>query len=542
MAYLEDQEDTILLEDVNVFTDEVVRKPELVDSFAKIGIDSLGRKDKRKAKALVKKFEGNGARSKQIDVESISGYFLWGLVPPPYNLDSLIDLADRNDTHWACIQFKVANIVGLGYRWSETSKILEAKMNVADSEKEMKLLSRKLRRTVAGINHWVDGLNDDDSLSDILTKAWLDVESCGNGYIEVGRNNGGTIGYLGHIPASSIRVRANRDGFVQVVGTDRVFFRNFGDTETADIFGESASPNEIIHLKKHSPKSSYYGVPDIVAAMPSIAGDKFSTEYNLDYFENKAIPRYALIIKGAKLSKESERRILEYFRKEVKGKHHGTLYIPVPASAGSNVEVNLQAIENKIQDSSFDKYRSSNRTSIAMVHRVPVSKLGIGGSLATAREDDKTFKFLVCGPMQRYVEKKFNKVVREFTDMYAFAFEEYDIVDVETRSRIRDRDIRNGTRNANEVRQQDLGMYPKKGGEGFVSLADESEAKAKLAMAQATRASEKEVPSHKNQEGAGRGRPAESTGDGGNPTPVQERPEGKGTAFSAEDKGKVVGG
>jgi HK97 family phage portal protein len=352
-------------------------------------------------------------------------------------------------------------------------------------------------------------------------------------------------------------VRKWRDGFIQIVQDKLTFFRNFGDRTTPDYFGKDPQPNEIIHFKKHTAKNAYYGVPDIIAAMSSVAGEKFSSEYNLDYFENKAVPRYALIVKGAKLSSQSERRILDYFRKEVKGKHHGTLYIPVPAHMGSNVDVKLEPIENKVQEGSFEKYRAGNRQSIAMVHRVPLSKLGVAStSVASAREDDKTFKVQVCQPIQRSVEKKMNRIVAEKTDMYCFTFEEYDLLDAETQSRIHDRYVRTGVENPNEVRST-LGYHPRRGGDKFVEIAAESAAKTELTLAQAAvqKVQAELAPKMLQQKqaarsdagataGGGTSGPARKTTDGSSKnkqqtsTPASQTAAGTGTPGSAADKGE----
>jgi capsid portal protein len=424
------------------------------DPFAYIPFDSLDKNAKRRVKYQIKKrYEGQGgAKTKQWNVEQINGYELYDLAFPPFNLDHLIDLSVENDTHWACILAKTTNIVGLGYKWIERAKVKEARQAVEEDDEKTMKLSRRLHRVTDSLDEWIEELNADDDFNEILAQVWMDVESTGNGYLEVGRM--------------------------------MTFFRNFGDRTTPDYFGKDPRPNEVIHFKKHSPKNAYYGVPDIIAAMSSVAGQKFAAEYNLDYFENKAVPRYALIVKGAKLSTQSERRILEYFRKEVKGKHHGTLYIPVPAHMGSNVDVKLEPIENRVQEASFDKYQAMNRESIAMVHRVPKSTLGLGVGVAAAREDDKKFKVQVCVPAQRGVNKKINRIVKEKTDMYAFELDSYDLLDAETLSRIHDRYVRTGVNSPNEIRAY-KNEHPRKGGDKFLDLAGESAAKIELTLAQA---------------------------------------------------------
>lgn len=539
------------------------------DRFAAIPFSKLDKNAKRRVKYKLQKdmvgptssnpTPGKAPKSKAWNIEQINGYELYELAMPPYSLDHLVDLSVENDTHYACIVTKATNIVGLGYQWKERSKVKEARSNVEDDDEKAVKLSRKLQRVVEGLDEWLEELNVDEDFNEILFKIWVDVEATGNGYLEIGRTLSGKIGYIGYIPSPTMRVRKNRDGFIQIVQDKITFFRNFGDRTTPDYFGVDPRPNEIIHFKKHSAKNVYYGVPDIIAAMSAVAGQKFSSEYNLDYFENKAVPRYALIVKGAKLSNAAERRILDYFRKEVKGKHHGTLYIPVPAHMGSNVDVKLEAIENKVQEGSFEKYRAGNHESIAMVHRVPKSKIGLGVGVAAAREEDKSFKYQVCKPEQRRVAKKINRLVAEVTDMYSFVFEEYDLLDAETQSRIHDRYIRLGVENPNEARAQ-VGYTPRKGGDKFISMADESAAKIELTLAQAgqaeaqakaipeqveaakTAAANKAVPGGTTTSGAGAPR---KTTDGSpknkqqTSTPASQTPQGTGTRGSAAYKGEV---
>lgn len=519
------------------------------DPFSAIPYNALDRNAKRRATRLVnKQLQGSGgARPKHINVEQINGYELYGLAMPPYSLDNLVNLSVENDTHYACIVHKATNICGLGYKWKERSRVKEARQAVEEDEDKIKKLARKLQRVTDGLDEWLDGLNIEEDFNEILFKVWFDVEATGNGYLEISRTNAGKIGYVGHIPAATMRVRVNRDGFIQMVEDRLTFFRNFGDLVTPDYFGKDPRPNEVIHFKKHNAKNAYYGIPDIIAAMSSVAGEKFASEYNLDYFENKAVPRYALIVKGAKLSQQAERKILEYFRREVKGKHHNTLYIPVPAHAGSNVDVKLEPIENKVQEGSFEKYRAGNRESIAMVHRVPKSKLGIGGGVAAAREEAKSFKIQVVQPEQRRIAKKINRLVREVTDMYSFTFEEYDLLDAETISRINDRYIRLGVVSPDEVRGE-LGKHPRKGGGKYVDMAAESAAKTALLEAQVKQveaAAEMALraPEVKPIKGGTPG-PERKTTDGSSKnkqelaTPQDQKAEGRGVAGTAEDKGE----
>ena len=329
------------------------------------------------------------------------------------------------------------------------------------SEDSMQRLRNSLIREEQRLNDLFDNFNEYESFTETLVKIWIDVLSTGNGYMEIGRSRSGKIGYIGHIPSIHLRVRRARDGFVQKSGSKFIFFRNFGDINVADPINGDPNPNEIIHFSLYSPTNTYYGVPSAVAALSAIVGDKFAKEYNIDYFENKSIPRYAIILKGAKLSEKSKQEVVNYFRNEIKGNNHGTLFVPLPATLGKEVDIKFEKLENNVQEGSFDKYRKSNRDEIMVAHRVPAPKIGVydNANLAVSRDADKTFKVQVISPDQRMIEKKINRIVKEFSNIKQFKFAEIDIIDDDIRSRIWDRYLRTEVVTPNEVRSK-LGMNP----------------------------------------------------------------------------------
>jgi PBSX family phage portal protein len=397
----------------------------------------------------------SGTGSKYVDPEIVNGYGMFDLVQPPYNLEILASLYEESATHNASILARTMNTVALGYRWEDTSK--SRKRVEKASGKNSDTLARlrdELQREEDRLNDLFDSFNIDESFIESLIKVWVDYLTIGNGYLEIGRNRNGSIGYIGHIPATHIRIRRARDGFVQRSAARFIFFRNFQDMDTKDPIGSDPNPNEIIHFRQYSPTNTYYGIPSAVGALSAIIGDKFAKEYNIDYFENKSIPRYAIILKGANLSQKSKTEIVNYFKNEIKGNNHGTLFIPLPATLGRDVDIKFEKLENTIQDSSFDKYRKANRDEITVANRVPAPKIGIydNANLAVSRDADKTFKNQVVGPDQKILEKKINRIVQEFSDKKVFKFDEIDVIDEDLRSRIWDRYLRTEVMTPNEVR------------------------------------------------------------------------------------------
>jgi PBSX family phage portal protein len=415
--------------------------------------------------------DGTGTQQNLLQ-QAVTGYAMFDLVQPVYNLEYLSKIYEISPYNYAAINAKVANIVGLGYSFVESKKAMEALDNIEDST-QLNRARRKMDRIRQQLEIWLEDVNEEETFVETLVKVYTDLEATGNGFIEIGRTTSGNIGYIGHIPAKTMRVRRLRDGFIQLLYGKAVFFRNFGDMETENpIAGQEDRPNEIIHLKKYTPMNNYYGIPDIVASQNAMAGNEFAGKYNLDYFENKAVPRYIITVKGAKLSPESERKLLEFFQVGLKGKNHRSLYVPLPAdSSDSKVEFKMEPVEANIQDSSFNNYRKANRDEILLSHRVPINKIGVpeGVSLASARDADKMFKEQVCRPAQDILEKKLNRIIAEKTDVLILHFNELTLTDEDTQSKIDERYLRMQVITPNEVRIR-KGMIPIDGGDEVIQL------------------------------------------------------------------------
>lgn len=446
----------------------------------------------------------DGAKSKKLDPLDLTGYSLFQIVQPPYNVMYLAQLYDISPFHHAAVDAKVANVVGLGYSFEETQKVLDKLEDASNDNKKLDKLRRNIARGKTMLRDKLESLNSDDSLEEVLKKVYTDREVTGNGYLEIGRTSSGEIGYIGHIPATTMRIRRHRDGFVQVVYNRYTYFRNFGDKATQDQIGTDPRPNEVIHFKKYTPTNTYYGVPDILSAKNAVAGDEFAQRYNLDYFENKAVPRYIITIKGAKLNADSERKLLEFFQIGLKGRNHRTLYIPLPSDGEhGRVEFDMKAVESGVQDSSFKNYMIENRDRILISHRVPLSKIGSGGGANSGSVfDDKNFKEQVTRPAQDELEIQINKVIREFTDAFKLKFTELTLTDELSQSQIDQIYLVNKTILPNEIRMR-MGLPPIDSGDDPLELKPQDAAE-KTAQAGQTRSRDQERNSKVSEQDGGR--------------------------------------
>ena len=408
-----------------------------------------------------------------------NGYGIFDLITPPYNLYELSAYYDTSFANHAAVDAKVSNSVGLGYKFDMTTSTL-MKLEALDDEKKRSAAKSRIERLKIQMADWFESLNDEESITKILEKVVTDMQSTGNGYIEVGRTVTGEIGYVGHIPATTMRVRRLHDGYIQIIAGTITYFRNFG-AKNVNPVTEDPRPNEVIHLKEYSPLNTFYGVPDIIAAMTSLQGDQMAQRYNIDYFENKAVPRYIITVKGAKLTPEAEDKLFRFFQTGLKGQSHRTLYIPLPGdSEGSKIEFEMHAVENGVQEASFSQYRKQNRDDILMAHQVPLSKLGgvDGSGLSAAMSQDRTFRDQVAKPLQEYIEKAINRIVKEKTDVISLVFNQVSLIDEIAQSQIYERYAKIQAMVPNEVRDA-IGYPQRDGGDKPLELNPRQAADAK---------------------------------------------------------------
>ena len=387
-----------------------------------------------------------------------NGYGVLKLAPPPYNLEELASYYDTSPINHAAVNAKVSNIVGLGYSFEITKKAADRLQNIEESDARSRA-NRKIDRLKADMHEWLESLNDEETFQHTLIKGATDYEVFGNCYFEVGRTVSGEIGYFGHIPASTVRVRSNHDGFIQIVGNIITYFRNFGQDNPSPLTNDTR-PNEILHISKYSPKSSFYGVPDSVSCGTAIVGDMLASKYNLKFFDNSATPRYIVTLTGARLSKASEDKLFRFLQTSLRGEPHRTLFLPLPSDpSGKEIKLEMHRVDSPSNDSSWEDYRERNKQDILSTHLVPLNRIGGSneGGVATSLASDRMFKEQVVVPTQAIFEHAINRMMKEQTDIVYFDLNELTLTDELAQSQIHERYLRNKAVRVNEVRAK-LGL------------------------------------------------------------------------------------
>ena len=415
------------------------------------------------------------ARSKQIfdHTTEMTLYAALEVAEPYYNLGNLAELYDTNPFHASAIDAKTDSVVGLGYRFRYSSKVLKQLEKIAkkdDGAERKRVFELKLDDKRDKFEEYIDSTNSEHSIQEILQRIYMDRLIMGNAYIEVGRSKDGSISYIGHVSPVHIRIRKRRDGYVQMVRGKTVFFRNFGDRKTKDPINGDPNPNELLHIRRYSPKDDYYGLPESTSTITAMAGMKFAEQYNIDFFENKAVPRYIIKSRGLILGDTEQNELLKFFETNLKGSPHRTIYIPIPS--GNDKDIDFVPVETGKQDGHFLQYIRDSTQFILSRHRVPQARIGLSSaatSQAESREAEKTFKETVCQPEQRMIEYNLNKIIKELTDLFEFQLKEYSLTDEDTQSIIHERYLRWGVLLPDEIRP-DLELGPRPDGRGSEPL------------------------------------------------------------------------
>jgi PBSX family phage portal protein len=436
--------------------------------------------DTRLEKAAVEKARTpTKPESKQVVLRQ-NAYSLFDLVEPPYNLATLAKLYEQSSPNYAAINAKVAHLVGLGYNFEPTAKLIN-EINDVKSEDQRKSRLQLVEEAQIELVDIFDAISEDRSFTDVMHRVATDLEATGVAYIEIGRTTRGQIGYICHIPSHTVRVRRAKDGYVQLADGLAVFFAPFGKANVKVPFNTDGKPNELIQLKKFTPTNTYYGVADVVAAKEAAYGLIAANGFNLDYFSNKAVPRYVVSIEGAKIDKAGEQNLIEFLT-GLKNNHHRTILVPLPANPQTGIipKMVFNKVEHDVQEGSFSKYKTQSMNEVLMAHRTPISKVGSvssegGGSLANSRDQDRTFKEQVIRPAQELIEARVNWIVSEFTNAFKLRFNEFTLTDEDTQSQIDERDARMGSLMPNERRRK-LGLPPIDGGDEPAQISAQAKA------------------------------------------------------------------
>ncbi len=365
-----------------------------------------------------------------------------GLVQPLYNPETLARALEINTYHYRCCRAKARDTAGLGW---VLSPVVE---NPSEAEHEL-------------IKDFFDNQMSEPP-STIFNRAMLDFESIGQGALELVREGYEPDGLpitIEHIPVHTLRVHKSGNKFCQLRGKHKRWFKKPGyefdiDYRTGEEYplGELNADyraTEIIWFANYTPRSDFYGLPDVIPALGAIHGDLSRRNYNISFFDNHGVPAYAVFITGnfdnEELTDEQgnplgrtqlEEDIEKHFSEMAKNPH-STLVLSIPTrEREGEVKVDFQALSVETKDASFRLFRKDNRDEVISAHGVPPYRAAIAeeGSLggSFAKEATEIYKRSIVEPRQETLEALVNKfIITEGFEAqdWTFQFKEIDTSD-----------------------------------------------------------------------------------------------------------------
>jgi len=346
-----------------------------------------------------------GKSTHQLPDDPFEGRSMTGLIKPPLNLEQLIFLAETHPVHAAAIDQKTADVIGTGWEWSPTHD------GAPEEQRD-------------AVDKWFSGLSagaDHQTMHELLTDVWLDVETLNIGYIEVARDPNGVVQELYHVPGHTVRFDKSGKKLAQVRDNKKAWFARWGslkegeyvDRQTGRIgidvpIGRRA--NELLVLRKSSRRSSWYGVPTYVSAIGWITLAIAVRDDNLFFFSNRREPRWAIILTNIEEDPNLEEDLRQAFTVDLAQPHRNVL-IPI---AGPG-EVEFKKLSETGEEGSFEKLEIRCDSRILVAHRIPPERLGmnrvgpLGGNVSES--SSRIYREAVISTAQALLSTRINRFI-----------------------------------------------------------------------------------------------------------------------------------
>lgn len=260
-------------------------------------------------------------------------------------------------------------------------------------------------------------LPDDMGPASFMVSLGLDLEVYGNAFAEIVRAGSKIIG-LRYLPARTMYVHI-QGGYMQwVYAVD------------GDLTEVRFAQDEILHLKMPCPAGFHYSLPTWIGCHEMIELVFSAVRYNSSFFQNRAIPDYAIIAKGGQLGEKAKTAAKEFFQNEFKGVDNAHRALYMTTNAGTELEFKKLTEDRK--DADFLKLLDSSRERIITAHGVPPRMLGIvtAGALGGGGEvlgQMKLFERTTCVPRRRRMAEQWEPVLRQLGIREQIGFEAFDI-------------------------------------------------------------------------------------------------------------------
>lgn len=384
--------------------------------------------------------------SRAVDEDEFHGLYEDGaILEPLYNPESLTRLSESSDILQQCIDAYKTNIVGFGVDFDYD----------IDADKENEQAKAVLDQEWLRYENFFKYCNFDESFTSIMKKVIEDKERIGWGALEVLENLAGEPAGLEHIPAHKIRLcKRERKAlavpttilddngepieitimkrfrkFVQIVDSDKVYFKEFGDPRTLNCrtgeYEEDTPPEDkatsIMFFNIYCPYTPY-GLPRYIGQLLNIQGNRKAEELNYTYFMDGRHMPMAIIVENGKLTQESVDTISNSKGDKARHKY---LVLEAEGAEGavqmgddenkSKVAIKIEKLAEMLEkDGLFQEYCKNNRDKIRSAFRLHPIYTGESQDYTRATADTarQVTEEQVFQPEREDIAFKFNNTVK----------------------------------------------------------------------------------------------------------------------------------
>ncbi|QIG76079.1 capsid portal protein [Rhizobium phage RHph_I4] len=380
------------------------------------------------------------------------------IAEPPFSFNALLRMTQENAMLRQCIEAVVTNVEGHGYRMAYIGPEKKGENGGEDSS--------AAKAELENLEAFFDAPNDGYSLVELRTRCRWDLESLGNAYVEVGRNAKGEVTSLWHIPAQLMRITntdndpvpvkaklARKTGvveqtvnkyfrrYVQIVGTKKVYFKEFGDPrkispqngqEDVSLMHEDTA-TEIIHLRLYNP-ASIYGLPRWINQMPSIRGSRQAELTNLEYFSDNAVPAMIIMVSGGRVDQASLDALEDHVQ-GVRGRKAQHRIVMIEARGDEHAaaengtiappKLEIKSLQGDRQgDALFRDYEKDCHAKVRSAFRLPPIFVGQSEdyTYATAKTSFEVAESQVFGPERAIMDDVINRKILSTWDVKNWQF------------------------------------------------------------------------------------------------------------------------
>lgn len=429
----------------------------------------------------------------------------WGdeTITPPWDLNVMQSLLATSTVHAAAIETKAADFSYSGW----ALKIREEVVALGISDEELAQERAKVTAFIRGISE--DGCSVEEFARDLS----IQYESLGMMSVEPIRNRAAMISSYKIMPFRTARVLSQKceayaagARYVQQRGDRKRYFTKLGDNikyaspdfdpdtsmiekfprtkqqresfvqwadtlvradrprtsaqitrseEDQSIDFENAASELLVYARRPFTVSETYGTPAGVQALSSMLALRKIEEYNLQFFESKGVPQYAVVIKGLSskqrpgspgrvgavrtkdMAAQVTQAVTKFFTENIRKADRSVLVVQLTG----DVEITFEKLSSDSVEASFAEYEKRMREDIRLAHRIPPAALGINeekANIGSGRDGTqmKRYRDHIVAPGQRTVAAFINTLIRHATLIPYFDFV-FTPVDIEDDSELR---------------------------------------------------------------------------------------------------------